>query len=258
MAKRDRSTRLDEGASDGFHRMLDGCGHLSKGGDYGISVKPLIRSKANLEGGLRVLLPLERSHCPSLISRAGQGLGDKGAAGWSNETDDTVTSDWYSGNKPKLIARYIRDLADSYDKAVFVSGVQGLDAVEVLVPACIGLEFAYYSNDIFSGETYLSTRYGTFQSFLTGGERKVDAVGVPCFVVNQLVDQDVQRAFQVVDCVSQNKRDFVGNGLVLFNKYLSLIGFLRKSAPQPEGSLLKEVFDEPVQIADVLIGPLDF
>lgn len=222
-----------------------------------MTVKPLFRPEAYLERRLKIFFLLEWSKRSSFASSAANRLSNKDIAGRDVETQNSRTYNSGDSQQSKFIGGYLGDLRSRYDEMVLVAGVQSLDAIKVLVPTLVRLEFFDRPDDLFSGERCLSIADGTLKPLLGVSEGEEHSFGVWGLVAHHAPSENVERAFEVVDCVTQDKRDFVGNALILFDKNLSFAGLLFETTPEFKRRLSDISLDFGVQIVDVLFGPFN-
>lgn len=243
--------------ADFLDRLFNGLDHKQECLDYGLTVKPLFRPEAYVEGWLKILLPLERFDPPALGSISADGLGNHRLSGWYVETEDAGPGEGIYPKKMKVVRNYLSDLSSRYDEVVLVTGVQSLNAIKIIVPAQIRFQRFYNCNDLFSGECCLSVSDGTLKPVLTVSEWEENPLGGWCLVAHHAPSKNVQRAFEIMDCIAKNKRDFVGNGLLLLDENFALIGVFSKSAPQIKGHSGEERIASNFQIVDMLLGPFN-
>lgn len=257
MSASNRSAFVQKCLADFLDCIGNGFNHQDECWSNGLTVKPLFRTEAYFENRLKIFFLLEWSKRSSFASCATNRLSNKGIAGRDVETQSSRAFNSADAQQSKIIGGYLGDLRSRYDEMVLVAGVQSLDAIKVLVPTLIRLEFFDRPDDLFSGERCLSIADGTLKPLLSVSEGKEHSLGVWGLVAHHAPSENVQRAFEVVDCIAQDKRDFVGNGLILFDENLSYAGLLFETTPEFKRRLTDISLDFGVQIVDVLFGPFN-
>jgi len=246
-----------KGSANFLNRLFNSLDHKQECRDYGLTVKPLFRAEAYLEGRLKIFLSLERFNPPALGSIAADCLGNQRLSSWHVEAENARTNEVINAEESKVVSDYLCHLRGCYDEVMLVAGIQSLHAVKVLVPALVRFEGFYNSNNLFSGERCLSIANGTLETIFTVGEGEENPGGRWCLVANHTPSKNVQRAFEIMDCIAKNKRDFDGNGLLLLDENFALIGVFSNCVPQLEGLSSEERITSNFQIVDMLLGPFN-
>lgn len=147
--------------------------------------------------------------------------------------------------------------ADGDNKMVLVALVDGFDSMEILVPARIGLERVDLVDDVFGGDIHLSGSNGAFQAIRRLDEGESHLPGGWCLTAHHPEAKMVQGGPEVVRGVPKDEGEFVWNGAVGLKEDKSLGGIAALADSQMERRI-REIFGSlPVQIVDVLFGPLD-
>jgi hypothetical protein len=142
---------------------------------------------------------------------------------------------------------------------VLVALVHGLDGMEVFVPARIRLECVDLVDDVFRGQVHLSGINGATKTLRRLGEGEADAVGTWCLVADHPVTEVVKGCPEVVDRIADGQREGgFWNGWIGMDVNHALRGVLILADSEVERAVRKILPDLPVQVIDVLLGPLDF
>ena len=150
--------------------------------------------------------------------------------------------------------------ASGNDKPVLIGYVQGVDSVELFVPARIRLEVVDFLDDLFAGAMYLSCLNGSSKGLRRFAEWELDLVplsGCFAFIANHLKDEQVEGGSQVVDGITDDQGNFIWHGYLDFDFVGNLAGLAVKATENPQGALSRIGIDLPVEIADVMLGPFD-
>lgn len=247
----------DKCRADFLYSILNGFEHQQECCDNVLTVKPLFRREAYVEGRLKVFLLLEGPDSSALSPVSANGLGNQRLASRYAKTENAGSLKASDSKESEIISDYLSDLSSSYNEMVLVAGVQGLDTVKVLVPTQIRLQRFDRVDDLFSGERCLSIADGTLKTLLAIGEGEENPLGIWGLVAHHAPSEDIECTLQVMDCITQNKRDFVGNGLMLLDEDFALVGALFHPTPEFEGAASKEGIASYFKIIDVLFGPFN-
>jgi hypothetical protein len=148
---------------------------------------------------------------------------------------------------------------DSDDEMVLVAFVENLDGIEIKLPARIRCEVDYLVDDLFRGEVHLSCRDGTTKTLTsTLGEGEANARRVLCLVAHHPEAEMVKRGSEIVDGISQNESEVFWDGMLGLDVNQSLRGVFALPDSKLERLCRKVFGDLPVQVQDVIAGPLDF
>lgn len=252
-----KSGLREEGRAYFLDCVFNGFQHQQECWDNGLSVKPLFRREAYVEGRLKVFLFLERLGAPAFSPILADTLNNKRLPRRHVKAENTGANEVFDSEEAKIVSDYLSDLRSSYNEVVFVAGVQSLDSVKILVPAHIRLERLYRPNDLFSGARCLSITDGALKSVLTIGEGEEYSLGVWGLIAHHAPSENIESAFQIVDCIAQDKREFVGDGLMLLDEDFTLVGALFNPTPQFEWLSGKESIASNLKIVDMLLGPFN-
>jgi hypothetical protein len=138
---------------------------------------------------------------------------------------------------------------------VFVLDAESVQGDKLIVPSRVRAGVCDYSDDIWSGQVYLSLTDGRWKSVHVTGEWELDVCG-PGRVVgrDKRPDDVIERGPQIVDGVAdQNPEIILRHGLVCFDPQGSFGGFgvlANLDAPV----LAEEGLDLRVQVRDVMFG----
>ncbi len=146
------------------------------------------------------------------------------------------------------------------DEPVLIGYVQGVDGVELFVPARIRLEVVDFLDDLFAGEMYLSCLNGSTKALRRFTEWELDSVplsGCFAFIANHLKDEQVEGGSQVVDGIADDQGDYIWHGYLGFDRVGDLAGLAIKATKNPQGVLGRVGINLPVKVNDVMFGPLD-
>jgi hypothetical protein len=142
---------------------------------------------------------------------------------------------------------------------VFVCYVQIMSSVKGAVPCRIGLKTANFLNDLGAGELYLSLLTGGFKSRAASvlGEGELDSVGLSGPRSGHPKECEVKGASDVVNCVSYDERELWGDGLLFLESRTGYpAGVVWRADYQFGRILCQNGLDSPVEIIDVMVGPL--
>ena len=150
--------------------------------------------------------------------------------------------------------------ASGNDKPVLIGYVQGVDSVELFVPARIRLEVVDFLDDLFAGEVYLSCLNGSTKTLRRFAEWKLDRAplsGCFAFIANHLKDEQIEGGSQVVDGIANDQGDCIWHGYLGFDRVGNLAGLAVKATKNSQGMLGRVGINLPVEVDDVMLGPLN-
>jgi hypothetical protein len=159
---------------------------------------------------------------------------------------------------PDLISAHGLSVTHCDKELVLIGEVQRMEAVEFAICVSIRLERYDLIDDLFAGQLYLSRLYGSHKGLLVSvPEWELNGLGPRHLSSDQREHEEVQRGSEVVNCVASDQGDLVGDGLVALDGQASLLGLWSYANDRLEGLLRQKGFDLPVQVIDVMFGPLD-
>lgn len=147
---------------------------------------------------------------------------------------------------------------DRGKQLVFVSDVQVMDGIEKIVSSSVRLQRSKYFDDLWAGPVYCSTHNRCLKVFETWSEWKVNAGNTESVMPHHVARQDVKRGAQIVNGVSYQERPMLGLGESFLHAQELIAGIRLTINDHNIGVFPCIGQDLPVQIRDVLIGPLNF
>jgi hypothetical protein len=152
----------------------------------------------------------------------------------------------------------IYDLAAKNEKAVFIAGVEAMKSAQDFIPARIGLERVYQLDDICSGEIYLSAFNSVLKPLRFSHEREHEFEGAGGFIVRHSIERHIQGGAKVVNGITNNERQLIGDGFVPSANDGVLASFGLVLDDGSKRALGHKGIDGRLKLADVIFGPLDF
>jgi hypothetical protein len=179
------------------------------------------------------------------------------------ESDESVSFHYPGGHCGGIKARnaQIGEAGDGYrwdENTVFVGDIERIQTEQIIIPSRVWLKVADCSGDLWAGELHLSTGHNLFQSVRPLAERELNLLGIGIERGEDLRERNIERRPKVVNGVSDDKAQFLGNGFVLFESYGGLVGFWVTHQDEATRLLLEEFGYLPIEILDVMLGPFEF
>jgi hypothetical protein len=159
---------------------------------------------------------------------------------------------------PQQVSGEICNLPRENQKAMFIAGIKPMQPAEYLIPARVGLQFAYRLDDICSGEMYLSAFDFSLKVFRLSNEWEHKFPWMCSPIAGHSVNGEIKSRAEVMDRISDNERPFLGNGFLAFTGDDILSGLWLMLDDQPIWSFLHERANFPIKVVDVIFGPLNF
>lgn len=157
-----------------------------------------------------------------------------------------------------LDARYPRHVNYGCDELVFVTDVQVVNGSKQLVPSSVRLKRVKQVDDLWSGPVYCSLSNFCLKVFWSFAEGEVNAGNAISVVAHDIASHDVEGRAQVVDCIANDEWPEVWQGVSL-DYPQQLIARLGVTVNDHAiGFFPREDQNLPIQVSDVLIGPLNF
>lgn len=218
----------------------------------------LTLTEAYLEGRGHLRLLLAWPHGPSLSSVACKWL-----------TKDRLPNR-HGGNDASLPCEFLAtqqriqcfgtedcDASRSQNKVVLVAQVEKVDTVKRIIPARIRFERVYRSDDVFSGDLYLSIRNGATQPLCRAGKGEKNSLWSWSVIANHTVGKEIEGGFEIVNGIPDNQGEVFWDGFLGFDDKNTLGALWINFVHQHEGCISDECFNLPMQIVDVMFGPLN-
>lgn len=144
------------------------------------------------------------------------------------------------------------------EKPVFVQNVECLYVPEAIVPSRIGLYFCHHQVDEICGEIFFGVRQGNFKGLLRrmSGELSLVANGMGCVPFKAFDPCIVEGALKIVESVPDDQREFLNSIIIRNTVFDYLVSKLRVHLDD-SGVGVFQPCDSPLEISEVLIGPLD-
>lgn len=244
----------DKGGHQPENGILSDRHHVLERGKNGHAVQLLAFGEAYREGRLEIRFLVEgfEDFC-------------------SFEIDDEVTdrahmevvgqaAEFVATNQASQLGHSKHDCGShGHDEMVLVAFVENLDGIEIKLPARIRLEVMYLVDDLFGGEVHLSCRDGTTKTLTASlGEGEANASRVLCLVAHHPEAKVVQGGAKVVDSIAEDESEMIWDGMLGLDVNQSLRGIFALPNSKLERLCLKVFGYLPVQVQDVVLGPLNF
>jgi hypothetical protein len=243
---------------------LDLAGEFQQDVDHGLTIEGLTLTQAYREGWLDICYLVKVRHSPSLISGSALigNLGEVNQCGVIRVKCQPAGP--YEG-KGKHFSQLSRaeggSLPDQENEPVLVTIVECPNTPQVAVPCSVWFEVMDRFNDLFAGKPYLSIVNGAIKAFGSlPGEGKLDLMEFAFAYLGARhgIDGQVKGRPQIMDRVPDNKPKFIWNGFLCFDSGGGLPGLRLMVDEQREWFLGEKGFNSPVEVVDVVLGPLDF
>lgn len=146
------------------------------------------------------------------------------------------------------------------NKFVLVGNVQGVDAIDEIVPSRLCVEGYNSIDDVFAGPLYLSTHNGGAKSLVTHclcGEGVLNVFGSLGQMSNHFPDNMVQSGSEIVGGISNDEGELWRNGYLGFQYGRGPVAVFYPDEYEFKRLLGEVVGDLPIEIVDVMFGPLD-
>lgn len=218
----------------------------------------LTLTEAYLEGRGHLRLLFAWPHSPSLSSVASKGL-----------TKDRL-SNRHGGNDAPLPCEFLAtqqciqcfsvedgDASGSQNKVVLIAQVEEVDAIKRIIPTRVRFERVYRSDDVFSGDLYLSIRNGATQPLCRAGKGEKNSLWFWSAITNHTVGEEIKGGFEIVNGIPDNQGEVVWDGFLGFDDKGTLGTLWINFVHQDKRCTGDECFNFPMQIVDVMFGPLN-
>ena len=143
---------------------------------------------------------------------------------------------------------------------MLVGNVESIKASEEVISSRVRFHRADCLDDLFAGELYFPLRYSSFKALRLGSERKLNASAL---LSGREVRRDgrpngmVEGASEVVSRVADDCGEQVWDGGVGFDAQGTLTDLSIRLHDKAVAALGEEGLDLPIQVVDVMFGPLD-
>ena len=157
--------------------------------------------------------------------------------------------------------------SSSYQESMFVDIVKSMDDPELVISTFVGLDFIDGIYGRLFHSVYLShlsgfVFVGAIKDWEVNMSKRITSLGRDSSTIgadkDKLVGQMIQCTSEIVDDISETKRDVVGDGCVLGDVIMQTAGFRIALGRDFVGVGLDENLTSGLQLVDVLVGPFDF
>lgn len=217
-------------------------------------------AKTNKECRLNFSVAFKRSHSPSLgssgtIKRDGENL-----VVLSCELNDSWTEDislWE--DFLDIIGSDLRGSGGGEHNLVLVGNVEQMQATKKAVPAIVEIQLLHRVRDVFAGKMYLSAADGLSHTFRVRfpAEGEVDSLLVGNEMTDQSVSQMIEGASQIVQGIPCNKGNCRWYGALNLDDQGLFRGLALLANDHFYGMIRQIGVNEPIELVDVLLGPLN-
>lgn len=254
-------TRLilcEKSVSDFGNGGLGGLSHETQFRDNH-TANPLSLTEAYVKGRGNIRLLLESPDRPPLPPVSEKGLFENRLANRHRKHNAAVTSEIVTPDQgvDRLGIKH-RYTGGGQDEMMLIAQIKNVDAIKSIVPAMIGFERVYRSDDVFAGELYLSICNGATQPLCRISEREENSRWFWSAVAYHPISEQIEGRFEIVNGIANDKGKFFWDGFIGFDEKNALGALWINCLHQNERHLGKERFNIPMQIIDVMFGPLNF
>lgn len=226
-----------------------------------------VAPKCHVDYGVNICLPLEGLPIAAFVFDLGfDGIAIKDIAIRDNRNLISNFWGWPSSSIwQKLWIKVVNLLRSESGKAsnrnnqlVLVGNIQGMKPTQKYVAARMRFQPFNYLDDIFAGEIGISIRDGALKAFGPLRKGKLDAFGLRGFVANHSEHEQIQSGSHVVNCITNSECEIVWNcrlGFDTNNALTELWIMLNNEMHRLPADVVSEL---PMNVTDVILGPLDF
>jgi len=227
-------------------------------GSEGLPIKGGIWAETNKECGLNFSIAFKRAEGSALLSVPGPVDGDHLVIACVCE-DSWAPDGQFWDHLMDVISGNGCGATYRDKKLMLVGNVEKMQAGQKWVAAKVEIQILNRVGEVFSGQMYLAASDGLTHAYRVTFPRegKVDALVVGSQAANEMIGEMVHRRPKVVQGVPKDERDPIWHGALCSDGEGFCRGLAVLTDYEFDRTLRKVSVNEPIEVVDVLFGPLN-
>ncbi len=145
---------------------------------------------------------------------------------------------------------------DGHDELVLIGNIENMKSIQKVVSARIRLQVAEFLSDFFAGDLYLSISQNRFKTLRLSAKRELYLIGGGVVRSQDIPSEVIQGGAQIVDRVTDDEREMIGNGRVYIGDQGALAGLSVVLDGKPAAIGVVQSLRLGNKVLDVMLGPL--